>query len=99
MSTTKKETPSPNAVADCLLPLAYAGFLSMGIAYYLQILGQKFLEPSVASILLSMESVFAAIFGALILHETMTLWELVGCVLMLSAMILSQIRFKRKGGT
>ena len=68
----------------------------MGIAYFLQILGQKDLDLSVASILLSMESVFAVIFGALLLQETLTLWEWLGCFLMFSALILSQIQFKKK---
>lgn len=89
------ETPSWQSISRCWLPLAYAGFLSMGVAYYLQILGQKYLEPSAASILLSMESVFAVIFGALFLHETMTSWESLGCVLMFAAVILSQVRFRK----
>lgn len=90
------ETPTWQAIGQCWLPLAYAGFLSMGIAYFLQILGQKDLEMSVASILLSMESVFAVIFGALFLQETMTTWEWVGCILMFAAVILSQIPFQKK---
>lgn len=90
------ETPTWQAIGQCWLPLAYAGFLSMGVAYYLQILGQKNLDLSVASILLSAESVFAAIFGALLLKETMTPWEWLGCILMLSAIVLSQIKFKKK---
>lgn len=90
------EKPTWSAVSQCWLPLAYAGFLSMGIAYFLQILGQKDLEPSAASILLSMESVFAVLFGALILGETMTFWEITGCILMFTAVILSQIPLKTK---
>ena len=91
-----RETPTWQAIGACWLPLSYAGFLSMGIAYYLQIVGQKNLEPSAASILLSMESVFAVLFGALILKETMTAWEWLGCALMLAAVILSQIPFDNK---
>ena len=90
------EAPTWQAIGQCWLPLAYAGFLSMGVAYYLQIVGQKDLELSVASILLSMESEFAAVFGALLLRETMTIWEGLGCVLMFSAVILSQIPFQKK---
>lgn len=90
------EAPTWHAIGECWLPLAYAGFLSMGMAYFLQILGQKHLDLSVASILLSMESVFAAIFGALLLHERMTTWEWLGCGLMLTAVILSQIQLKKK---
>ena len=91
-----REAPTWQAIGACWLPLSYAGFLSMGIAYYLQIVGQKNLEPSAASILLSMESVFAVLFGALILKETMTPWEWLGCALMLAAVILSQIQFEKK---
>ena len=90
------ETPTWQSIGQCWLPLAYAGFLSMGIAYYLQILGQKDLEMSAASILLSMESVFAVIFGAVLLQETMTPWEWLGCILMFAAVILSQIPVKEK---
>ncbi len=90
------ETPTWQGIGRCWIPLAYTGFLSMGIAYYLQILGQKHLEMSVASILFSMESVFAAIFGALLLRETMTPWEWLGCILMFCAVILSQVQIKKK---
>lgn len=91
-----KEAPTWQALSQCWLPLTYAGVLSMGVAYFLQIVGQKNLEMSVASILLSMESVFAIIFGALILRETMTGWEWLGCGLMFAAVTLSQIQFKKK---
>lgn len=90
------EAPTWQSIRQCWLPLAYAGFLSMGIAYFLQILGQKNMEPSAASILLSMESVFAVIFGALFLRETMTPWEWLGCILMFAAVILSQVQFQKK---
>ena len=88
------ESPTWQAIGQSWLPLAYTGFLSMGIAYYLQILGQKDLEMSAASIILSMESVFAVIFGAVLLQETMTQWEWTGCILMFVAVILSQIPIK-----
>lgn len=90
------EEPTWQAIGQCWLPLSYSGFLSMGIAYFLQIVGQKNLELSVSSILLSMESVFAVIFGALLLGETMTPWEWAGCALMLSAVVLAQVRFKKR---
>lgn len=90
-----RETPTWQDIGACWLPLSYAGFLSMGIAYYLQIVGQKNLEPSAASILLSMESVFAVLFGAWILKETMTPWEWLGCALMFAAVIMSQIQFEK----
>ncbi len=90
------EQPTWTAVANCALPLAHAGFLSMGAAYSLQILGQQELEPTTASLIMSLESVFAAIFGALILNETMTGWEVAGCVLVFTAVILSQIPVRTK---
>ena len=78
-------------IMACWLPLAYAGILSMGVAYSLQIIGQKDLEPTTASLIMSLESVIAALAGWLILKETMTGWELVGCVLVFAAVIISQI--------
>ena len=81
-------------VADilaCWAPLCFAGILSMGVAYSLQIIGQKDLEPTAASLIMSLESVFAALGGWLILHETMTGWELFGCCLVFAAVILSQL--------
>ena len=81
---------------DCWLPLCYAGFLSMGAAYSLQIIGQKYLEPSAASLIMSLESVFAVLFGWLLLKETMTLWEAIGCALVFAAVILSQVSIPTK---
>jgi len=83
-------------VAASLPAIAYAGILSTGIAFSLQIIGQKDLEPTAASIIMSMESVVAVICGALILKETMTVWELSGCVLMFVAVLLSQLPEKQK---
>ncbi len=85
-----------SGIVACWLPLAYAGFLSMGAAYSLQIIGQKDLEPSAASLLMSLESIFAVIFGALLLQERLTAWEGIGCVLVFAAVILSQLPEKKK---
>lgn len=76
--------------------IAYAGILSTGVAFTLQIVGQKDLEPTAASIIMSMESVVAVICGALILKETMNTWEISGCVLMFIALLISQLPEKRK---
>ena len=89
------EKPSLQSVTAAWLPLCYAGILSMGIAYSLQIVGQKFLRPTPASLIMSLESVFAVVFGCLILNETLTVWETVGCILVFIAVILSQIPDKR----
>lgn len=78
-------------ILACWFPLVFAGVLSMGVAYTLQIVGQKQLEPTTAALIMSTESVFAALGGWLILHETMTPWELTGCLLVFAAVILSQL--------
>ncbi|MBQ6840330.1 MAG: DMT family transporter [Oscillospiraceae bacterium] len=90
------EEPSWQTIIPCWLPLAYAGFLSMGAAYSLQIIGQQHLQPSAASLIMSLESVFAVLCGCLILHERLTNWEIIGCVLVFAAVILSQIPDKKK---
>lgn len=90
------ETPTVTGILHSALPLAHTGFLSMGAGYALQILGQKHLEPTAASLIMSLESVFAVIFAVLILGETMTVWETIGCVLLFIAVILSQIPIKSK---
>lgn len=88
--------PTWGSITACSLPLIHVGLFSMGVAYGLQIIGQKNMEPTAASLIMSMESVFAALFGMLILHERMTEKELTGCVLVFCAVILSQIPIKRK---
>lgn len=88
------EEPKIGAILNCWLPIGYAGVLSMGVAYSLQVLGQQKVEPTAASIIMSMESVVAALCGWMILHETMTGRELTGCVLVFTSVILSQINFK-----
>ena len=67
----------------------------MGVAYSLQIVGQKRVAPAAAALLMSLESVFAALFGWLLLHETMTGTEMLGCVLVFSAVVISQLPEKR----
>ena len=89
------ETPSWSAIMDCWFPLCYAGVLSMGIAYTLQIVGQKDLKPSMASLIMSLESVFAVLCGWMFLHEHLTAWEAIGCVLVFSAVLLSQLPVKK----
>ena len=93
------EQPTWEGIRGCAIPLAHTGFLSMGIAYYLQILGQKHLDSTPASLIMSLESVFAVIFGVLILKETMSGWEIVGCVLVFTSVILSQLPIKQKHST
>ena len=78
-------------VLACWKPLCFAGILSMGVAYTLQVVGQRSLEPTTASLIMSLESVFAVLGGWWLLGETMTLWETIGCVLVFAAVILSQL--------
>ena len=76
------------------IPLFYAGFLSCGVAYTLQIIGQVGMNPTVASLILSLESVFAVLSGWVILGETMGARELIGCGLIFTAIILAQMPAK-----
>jgi len=85
------ETPSWAGLVSCAVPLLYVGILSSGVGYTLQILAQKGSNPTVVSLLMSLESVFATVFGALILHEAMSGREYFGCVLMLIAVVLAQL--------
>ena len=85
------ETPSVSAILSAAGPILYAGVLSSGAGYTLQIVGQKGADPAVASLLLSLESVFSAIFGFLLLHQVLSFKELAGCALIFIAIILSQL--------
>jgi len=76
--------------------ILYAGILSVGVAYTLQIIGQRDLDAGKAAIIFSLESVFAAIGGAIILNEKLPLLGYIGCVLMFSGTILSQVKFRDK---
>jgi drug/metabolite transporter (DMT)-like permease len=85
------ETITLNGIMLAGIPILYGGLCSVGIAYTLQIIGQKKASPSHAAIILSMETVFAAIGGYLLLDEQLRLPELVGCGLMLAGMLVSQL--------
>ena len=80
-----------NGLFQAAVPILYGGVLSVGVAYTLQVVAQQNAHPAHAAILFSLESVFAALGGWLILNETMGLRGLIGCMLMLSGMILSQL--------
>lgn len=85
------ESPTASMLWDAKWPILYAGGLSSGVAYTLQIVGQKYTEPTTATLILSLEAVFAVLAGWLILGEVMTGKEIVGCVLVFIAVILAQI--------
>lgn len=90
------EQPHLSQILQAWLPLAYAGVLSSGVAYTLQIITQKHLNPTVASLLMSLESVFAVLTGWLVLKERLSVKELLGCVLVFAAIILAQLPQKQK---
>lgn len=90
------EHPSLSAILRCAGPILYVGVFSSGVAYTLQILAQKDSNPTVVSLLLSLESVFATVAGALILGDWMSGKEYFGCVLMLAAVVLAQLPERKK---
>ena len=85
------ETPSLPAIRSALIPILYCGLASGGIGYTLQIVAQRFTKPTVASLLMSFESVFAVLGGVVLLGERMTVRELIGCIVMFIAIIIVQI--------
>lgn len=86
------ETPSVSALWQCVIPVAYAGVLSGGMGYTLQTLAQRDAEPTVASLLMSMESVFAVLAGWVLLGDLLSARELLGCALMMGGIVLAQLR-------
>lgn len=90
------ETPVWSRILDCWLPILYAGVLSCGVGYTLQIVAQKNTEPAIASMLLSLESVFAVISGVIILHEHIAPKELIGCIIMFAAIVIAQLPSKEE---
>lgn len=85
------ETPEFSAILTAWLPILYAGVMSCGVAYTLQIIGQRDMDPTVASLILSLESVISVLAGWVILHQSLSLKELLGCVIMFGAIILAQL--------
>lgn len=85
------EHPDIHKILDCWFPIIYAGVFSCGIAYTLQVVGQKNAQPAAASLILSLESVFSVLFSALLLHERMSGFEITGCIVIFAAVIISQI--------
>lgn len=76
---------------DAWIPLLYAGIFSCGIGYTLQIIGQKGVNPTIAALIMSLESVFSVLAGWIILHEKLSKKEFAGCVLIFIAVVLSQL--------
>ena len=88
------ENPTWEGILACRWALLFAGVVSCGIAYTLQIIAQKNTNPALASLILSFESVFAVLTGYLILNETLTYKEILGCILMFTAVLAAQYRGK-----
>ena len=87
---------APLSLPPVWLSIAYAGICSSGIAYSLQIAGQRNFNPTVASLLMSLESVFSLVAGWILLHERMSMTEMLGCLLIFMAVITAQLPEKRK---
>lgn len=85
------ETPTVVGITQAALPIAYAGIMSCGVAYTFQIIGQRHTPPTVASIIMSLEGVFAVLGGALLLSQIPSVYEFIGCGLMFTATVISQI--------
>jgi len=85
------EEPSFSAILSAWLPILYAGMLSSGVAYTLQIVAQKGMNPTVASLIMSLESVISVLAGLLILGQALSSREILGCVLMFIAIVLAQL--------
>ncbi|MBR2528223.1 MAG: DMT family transporter [Blautia sp.] len=90
------EHPSLKSLQSAWLPIGYAGFFSCGIAYTLQIIGQRGMNPTIASLILSLESSISVMAGWLILKQAMSVRELSGCILMFAAIILAQLPSRKE---
>lgn len=90
------EKPDIGNIMHAAVPILYAGIMSCSCAFTFQIIGQKYTEPTLASMLLCLESVFSVIFSFLILGERMTVIEYIGCAVMFTAIIIAQLPAKKK---
>ncbi len=90
------EAPVPENILRCWLPICYTGILSAGVGYTFQIIAQKHTEPTIASLLMSLESVFSVVFGWILLGDKLSGPELIGCLLVFAGVILSQLPEKNK---
>ncbi len=91
------ETPKPDLILRSWAPVLYAGILSSGVAYTLQIVGQKDVNPAIASLILSLESCFSVLAGWAVLKQHLSGRDAIGCALMFTAIILAQIPEKKAG--
>jgi len=85
------ENPQIQAIKSAIIPLLYSGIMSCGVAYTFQIIGQKYTESTVASLIMCMESVFGVLSAAVVLHEMLSGREILGCCIMFAAILCSQV--------
>ena len=90
------EKPEWASIKAAAFPILYSGIMSCGIAYTLQIVGQKYCEATIASLIMCMESVFAALSAAILIHERLAGREILGCSIMFTAIIISQLAGLKK---
>lgn len=89
------ENPTLAALLQAWKPLLYAGIMSCGVGYTLQIIGQKNMNPTIASLILSLESCISVLAGWVLLHQRLSLREILGCAIMFSAILIAQIPEKK----
>ena len=92
------EQPTLPQLAGAAVAILYCGILSSGVGYTLQIVGQQNLDPTIASMAMCLESVFSALAGWLLLHQTLSATELLGCGLMFAAIVGAQLPDRKKAG-
>ncbi|MBQ9921567.1 MAG: DMT family transporter [Clostridia bacterium] len=85
------EEPNVGNLLNAAVPLMYSGFMSCGVAYTLQIVGQKYTEATLASLIMCLEAVFGVLCGAVLLHEILSGREIFGCIIMFISIVLSQL--------
>ena len=90
------EQPSWEKIGSAAIPILYCGLISGGVGYTLQMVGQKYTDATVASLLMSLESVFAVLAGVIVLHESMNAREIWGSIILFAAIILVQIPLPKK---
>jgi len=93
------EQPSWENILHAAVPILYAGIMSCGVAYTLQIIGQKGMDPTVASLILSLESVVSVLAGWAILGQKLSRKELLGCAVVFAAVILVQLPERKRETT
>lgn len=90
------EEPTITQLGECTISILYGGVLGIGVCYALQVTAQKYTDPTVAALLMSLESVFSAICGVFILHERFSLKEFIGVLFIIAAIVIAQLPDRRK---